>query len=287
MTFRFAYSTNAYTRYSVEEALYRVSRVGYRGVELLADVPHVWPCSLLEETLRLVRQSLETTGLSLVNINAFMMRGVGDPRHPYWHPSWIEPVAELRALRREHTKRALRLAAALGAPSIQTEPGGPLPRGMTRPHALRIFYDELMPCVELAEELGVFLLVEPEPGLLLERMEHYLELAERVGSGRLGLNFDIGHAFCVGEDPVEWIPRMAEHTRHYHIEDIAADRRHHHLVPGEGAIDLRGVLEAIGRTGYSGWVTVELYPYVDDPDGAGRRALQYLERLVSSLDTCD
>lgn len=287
MPFRFAYSTNAYQRFSLEEALYRVARLGYRGVEILADVPHAWPCGLLEESLRLIRRSLESTGLAISNVNAFMMNAIGDPRHPYWHPSWIEPAAELRALRREHTKRALRLAHALGAPSIQTEPGGPLPAGMSWAHALRVFYDELMPCVELAEKLGVDLLVEPEPGLLIERLEQYLEFADRVGSPRLGLNFDIGHVYCVGDEPVQWIPLVASHTRHYHIEDIAADRVHRHLVPGEGSIDLRAVLEAIRDTSYTGWITVELYPYVDDPDDAGRRALRYLQSLVSSLDTCD
>ena len=59
-------------------------------------------------------------------MNAFMMNAVADPRQPYWHPSWIEPDRHYRAIRREHTKRAFRLAKELGAPSIQTEPGGPL-----------------------------------------------------------------------------------------------------------------------------------------------------------------
>lgn len=287
MAFRFAFSTNAYVRFSVEEALHRIGRAGYKGVELLADVPHAWPTGLLEETVRLIRRTLEVTGLGLANLNGFMMQAVGDPRHPYWHPSWIEPTAELRALRREHTRRVLRLAKILEAPSIQTAPGGPLPRGMSRPQALRIFYDELMPCVELAEELGVSLLLEPEPGLLIERFEQFLEFAQRVGSPALGLNFDVGHAFCVGQDPAEWIPQLAGYTRHYHLEDIAADRTHRHLIPGEGAIDLRSVLEAIRHTGYRGWITVELYPYVDNPDAAARQALEYLQRLVSSLDTCD
>jgi sugar phosphate isomerase/epimerase len=287
VAFRFAFSTNAYVRFSVEEALHRIGRAGYKGVELLADVPHAWPTGLLEETVRLIRRTLEVTGLGLANLNGFMMQAVGDPRHPYWHPSWIEPTAELRALRREHTRRVLRLAKILEAPSIQTAPGGPLPRGMSRPQALRIFYDELMPCVELAEELGVSLLLEPEPGLLIERFEQFLEFAQRVGSPALGLNFDVGHAFCVGQDPAEWIPQLAGYTRHYHLEDIAADRTHRHLIPGEGAIDLRSVLEAIRHTGYRGWITVELYPYVDNPDAAARQALEYLQRLVSSLDTCD
>jgi len=74
---------------------------------------------------------------------------------------------------------------------------------------------------------------------------------------------------------------MAPHTRHYHLEDIAATREHRHLVPGQGAIDLPAVLAAIRQTGYDGWITVELYPYVDDPDAAGQAAKTYLDRLLS------
>ncbi|MBN1911044.1 MAG: sugar phosphate isomerase/epimerase, partial [Pirellulales bacterium] len=89
----------------------------------------------------------------------------------------------------------------------------------------------------------------------------------------------IGHAYCVGQDPAEWVPRMALHTRHYHLEDIAPTRQHAHLVPGRGAIDLPAVLRAIRATAYAGWITVELYPYVDDPDQAGREALEYVRKF--------
>ncbi|NLE38515.1 MAG: sugar phosphate isomerase/epimerase, partial [Pirellulaceae bacterium] len=88
---------------------------------------------------------------------------------------------------------------------------------------------------------------------------------------------DIGHAYCVEEPPEEWVPRLAAHTRHYHVEDIAATREHKHLVPGRGAIDLPAVVRAIRETNYNGFVTVELYPYLDNPDAAGREAKDYLE----------
>jgi sugar phosphate isomerase/epimerase len=210
-----------------------------------------------------------------------MMNAVADPRQPYGHPSWIEPDRHYRAIRREHTLRALRLAVRLGAPSIQTEPGGPLAEGQSWQAAAQVFYDELMPCVELAEELQVDLLIEPEPGLLIETFEQYLEFVGRIDSPRVGLNFDIGHAYCTGQDPAEWVGRMASHTRHYHIEDIASTRRHEHLMPGRGAIDLPGAVRAIRRSGYNGWITVELYPYIDDPDAAGREAKQYLDAIES------
>jgi sugar phosphate isomerase/epimerase len=280
---KLAYSSNAYMNFSVEETIARIAALGYAGLEVLADVPHAWPAGLLEERKRAIRQCLEEHRLSIANINGFMMNAVADPRQPYWHPSWIEPDPNYRAIRREHTKRALRLAKELGSPSIQTEGGGPLAPGQTWQSAADTFYEELMPCVRLAEQLEVLLLIEPEPGLMIERFEQYLEFAGRVDSPWIGLNFDIGHAFCMQEPPHEWIARMAPHTRHYHIEDIAATRKHAHLVPGRGAIDFPAVFREIVRSGYQGWITVELYPYIDDPDAAGREAKDFLSDVMERV----
>ncbi len=280
---KLAYSSNAYMRFPIEEAIARIAALGYEGIELLADVPHAWPAGLLDEQKEAIRRALAKHSLPIANLNGFMMNAVADPRQPYWHPSWIEPDPHYRAVRREHTRRVLSLAAELGAPSVQTEPGGPLEPGQSWREAARVFYDELMPCVELAEKLGVWLLIEPEPGLLIERFEQYLEFAGWIDSPWVGLNFDIGHAFCTGQDPAEWVARMAQHTRHYHIEDIAANRRHAHLIPGRGAIDLEATLREIARTGYNGFVTVELYPCQDQPDEAGREAREYLERVLRRL----
>jgi sugar phosphate isomerase/epimerase len=80
----------------------------------------------------------------------------------------------------------------------------------------------------------------------------------------------------VGEDPQNWVAKMAAHTRHYHLEDIAATRVHQHLVPGRGAIDFAATLAEISKSRYDGWLTVELYPYLDDPDAAAREARQFL-----------
>ena len=76
---------------------------------------------------------------------------------------------------------------------------------------------------------------------------------------------------------------MAVHTKHYHLEDIASTRVHQHLIPGHGAIDLEATIRAIDASGYDGWVTVELYPYIDQPDDAAREARDYLIGLASRL----
>jgi sugar phosphate isomerase/epimerase len=278
---KLAFSTNAYMRYAVEDALSRLAKLGYGGVELMADVPHAWPAGLLPDAKWRIRESLDRLGLAISNINAFMMNAVADPRQPYWHPSWIEPDPHYRRIRIEHTKRALTLARELKAPNITTEPGGPLAPGQSFEQGLSEFVRELKPVIEHAEREGVMLLVEPEPGLLIENTKQYLAFAERIRSPMLGLNFDIGHMFCVGENPAESIRLLAPHIRHVHLEDIAATRVHHHLIPGEGVIDFVEVVAALREIEYEGWVTVELYPYVEDPDHAARTAYERISKLLA------
>ncbi len=271
-----AYSTNAYLQFPAIEAIRRVARLGYQGVELMADVPHAWPAHLLAADKHAIHGAIRETGLAISNINAFMMRAVSDARQAYWHPSWIEPDPHYRRIRVEHTVRCLDLARELGAPSITTEPGGPVPPGLTWGASLTRFVEELKPVAEHAERTGIALLVEPEPGLLIENSDQFEELMARVDSPAVSLNFDIGHFYCVGEDPAAAVRKLARYIRHFHVEDIAATRVHQHLVPGEGAIDFDSAFAAMRAIGYAGWVTVELYPYINSPDEAGAAARRFL-----------
>src|SRR5690242_1786984 len=127
--YRLAFSTNAYLNYSFAEAARRLARIGYAGVEIMADVPHAWPANLLDEQKQAIREALKANNLAISNINAFMMHAISDARQKYWHPSWIEPDRHYRQVRIDHTKRALTLARELGAACITTEPGGPVAPG--------------------------------------------------------------------------------------------------------------------------------------------------------------
>lgn len=277
---KLAFSSNAYLRYSFAEAARRIASLGYEGIEIMADVPHAWPAFLLDEQKEAIRQSLKANNLRISNINAFMMHAVNDPRQRYWHPSWIEPDRHYRQIRIDHTMRTLTLARELGAPCITTEPGGPLEPGASWNQALKLFVEMLKPVIDHAEKEGVLLLIEPEPGLLIETADQFLELMGHIKSEAVGLNFDIGHSYCVGDDPATTIPRVAKYIRHFHLEDISATRVHHHLVPGEGAIDFQAAIKAIRAMNYQDWVTIELYPFVEDPDQAARTARERIGPLM-------
>ena len=279
---KLAFSTNAYLNYSFAETCDRLAKIGYAGVEIMADVPHAWPAYLLPSHKAAIREALATNKLAVSNVNAFMMHAVNDRRQKYWHPSWIEPDANYRQVRIDHTTRALTLAAELGAPCITTEPGGPL-EGRPWGECLKLFVEMLKPVVAHAEKVGVPLLIEPEPDLLIETADQYLEFARHFDSPYLGLNFDIGHFYCVKDDPAATVRKLAPLIRHVHLEDIAATRIHHHLIPGEGVIDFHGTLAALKEVGYAGWVTIELYTCHENPDEAATVARERVVAIAKSV----
>lgn len=278
---KLAFSSNAYLRFSFNDAAQKIAKLGYQGIEIMADVPHAWPAFMLEEQKQGIRNSLKSNNLAISNINSFMMHAVNDPRQRYWYPSWIEPDKHYRQIRIDHTMRCLTLAKELGAPCITTEPGGPVEAGGSWSAGLKLFVEMLKPVIEHAEKEGVLLLIEPEPGLLIETADQFLEFMGHIKSPMVGCNFDIGHSYCVGDDPASTIPRLAKFIKHFHLEDIANTRVHHHLIPGDGAIDFKAAIQAIKAIGYKEWVTIELYPYVEDPDQAASLARARIAPLLA------
>jgi len=138
--------------------------------------------------------------------------------------------------------------------------------------------------VATAKKEGIKILIEPEPNLLLENSVQFLDFIKNINSDYVRLNFDIGHFYCVREDPAKLVYRLADYIEHFHLADIALDRVHNHLIPGRGSIDIRSVFKAISEIGYKGFVTVELYPYQDNPVYAARAAYQYLRPLLNQVN---
>jgi fructoselysine 3-epimerase len=147
---------------------------------------------------------------------------------------------------------------------------------MQREEGLRYFKEGLMAVAEHARQQGVRILIEPEPGLLIENSRQFTDFFEELDPAVFGLNCDLGHFFCVGEDPALVVQQLHPVIQHFHLEDISASREHYHLIPGDGAIDLSRVLQAISRVGYEGFVTVELYTYEEQAEHAALRAYRYL-----------
>ncbi|EEK49893.1 sugar phosphate isomerase/epimerase [Bacillus cereus ATCC 10876] len=275
---KLAYSSNGFKRYDLLKTIDVLSEIGYEGIEILLDIPHAFPPEVTNEKILMIKDKLKQKNMTISNLNAFMLYGIKDN----WHPSFVEVDETERRQRIEHTHNCIDLAQKLGAKTLSTEPGGPL-INVGREWANKVFISAMEELADHAEKSGVTILVEPEPDLLIETSDQFIEFKKAVPSQAIALNFDIGHFFCVGEDPAALVYKLLPYTQHYHLEDIAVNRVHEHLIPGHGAIPILEVLQSIKKTGYDGFITIELYPYENHAISAAKESYDYVQSILNSL----
>ena len=159
---KFAFSTNAFTNYSLTQSIEEISKIGYEGVEIMCDVPHAYPPNLNEDKIKEISNSLIRNKIQISNLNAFTLFGLGDT----YHPSWIENAKDARELRIKHTLDCINLAEKLGAKNISIEPGGPIEVPTNREKYLELFANGIREVLPQAEKKQIKILIEPEPELL-------------------------------------------------------------------------------------------------------------------------
>src|SRR5918912_1345454 len=152
---KLAFSTNAFKRYSLEESVRVIAKIGYKGVEILCDIPHAYPPIFGDRQVNSLKSTLMSCDIQISNLNAFTLYAIGD----VYHPSWIEDAGEVRI---QHTIDCIRLAKKLGAAHLSTEPGGPvlspllLSSANDAHHQLeKIFLDGLIKAAKVAEQENI------------------------------------------------------------------------------------------------------------------------------------
>ena len=274
-----AFSTNAYTRHTLPEAVERIADHGYAGIEILGDEPHAYFPEFGESEQEELSRVLDGTEMAVSNVNANTATGYYDDAPPssFFDPTVVTADDRNREWRIEYTKRAIDLASVTGAPAVCLATGRPLP-GNPPGQAYEYLLDSLDSILDYAEERGIRVGIEYEPELLVECTEEVLALIEDVGRDSLGVNLDVGHAAVYGEDPAEAIRQSAGHITGVHLEDIVGGVRgkHYHRIPGEGDLDFRAIFDALDDIDYGGFATLELYTYPDEPDMAAREAYEAL-----------
>src|SRR5947209_12180401 len=122
---KLAFSTNAYTRHALTDALKGIKAAGFAGAEILADVPHAYPPQIDGALTQSVVRTLERLDLAVSNINCNCSFGYWKdaPPEPYFEPSLISPNPTHRADRTAMIQRTLQFARDVGARNISITSG--------------------------------------------------------------------------------------------------------------------------------------------------------------------
>ena len=165
----------------------------------------------------------------------------------------------------DYLRRAIRFAADLGAPVVNTDEG-PKPSWMSDAEAFAIMKYTLTLVMKTAGRYGVYVGIEPHQ-VYSRKTEGLLRIATLVDSPWLKINYDTGNAWLGGEDPYLGLEAVKDRVVHVHAKDISvrqseAERGTVTGTPvgcacGDGVLNWWRVVSILRSAGYQGVLSVE------------------------------
>jgi len=236
----------------------RCAALGYHGVELAlldarqVDVPQL-------------KERLRATGLEVPCISSGQVFAAD--RLYFTHP---DPE-----VRREAVARIIgmiHLAAEFGAKVNTGRVRGLIHEGETTEIASERYLQCMDVCADVAEPLGVELIVEPVNRYevnFINNCKEGLELVRRCGRPCVKLMPDVFHMNIEDADFRNSFEQARGHIGYVHFADS------NRLAPGWGHLQFDELFGILLDIGYDGWITAEILPK-PDPDSAAAQAARFL-----------
>jgi sugar phosphate isomerase/epimerase len=184
-----------------------------------------------------------------------------------------------------YLQKAIRFAAAIGAPVVNTDEGI-RPPWVSLEDAFHVMKYTLTTILQTAERYGVYVGIEPHQSIS-RTTEGLLRIATLVKSPRLRVNYDTGNAYLAGEDPYVGLKAVQHLLVHVHAKDIAIKQAEAEkgkvtgtavgCACGDGVIDWAKVIAILRQGGYDGVLSVEC-----GTPAQAARSLAHLNALLAS-----
>jgi len=273
------YNTNGLAHHDPFDAVEILVEIGYRAIGLTIDHMTLTPFGntyLATRQVDLLAKSLEEADMrSVVETGA---RFLLDPRHKH-EPTFISPEAKGRDLRYEFMRHCIDTAQTLKSDCVSVW-SGRLLDDVSHAVAMDRLVASLKPVLDYAADRDVTIGFEPEPGMLIDTMEKFDELQQRIDAPNFQLTLDIGHLHCQGETPIaDYIRRYGDRIVNIHLEDMKTGV-HEHLPFGEGEIDFPPIFKALQEINYQGCVNVELSRHSHDGPNMAKQSYEFLKPLI-------
>ncbi len=246
-------NSNLLSDLPVEQAMDVLGEHGYAAIDICLEIappfvpvptPHLSPEDGAAKRDR-VRKRAEEAGIAIAALNAHTNLCARDP---------AERAANARFL-----EGSVQMAADLGAPIVVTAGGGKNAYGYEQ-----WFFDwtveVLRQVLPTAERLGIALAIEAgsPAGSLIYNLKTMQKLLDTAGLEGLRALFDCAHYHMRGDSPVTAFNTLKDRIVHMHAKDAAGDPENIVFPPlGQGEVDFDGLLGAMARTGYDGYIAME------------------------------
>lgn len=269
----FAQSSFVYFNYRLQDAIRRLHQYGYAGIEIWGGRPHMYRHDLDAE-LDDIKRLLAECDMLVPNFIPAQFR----------YPSILSSSNEI--VRRDsvrYLQDAIDNALKLGAPAVSLCAGMTL-HGESVEHGWRNLRQSIIELLDYTDKTPLKLLIEPAhraESTLILTIADGLRMLREIGSERLGICLDTGHANVNGEDLGQIVHELRGVPLHVHIDDNTGESDAHQI-PGEGNIDYAPFVRALNEIDYRGFVSAELgFQYTLDPDRAVQKTREALDKIFA------
>lgn len=273
--FRFAICNEVYEKRPFAEACKSIRKAGYTGIEIapftLADDPRAIPPDRRREFVA----AIQGEGLKFVGLH-WLMVGPKDlhvttPDNAVRERSW------------QYVRYLVDLCADLGPGGVMVF-GSPKQRaatgGLSREEATRHFIEGLAGVAPYALQRGVTVLLEALPAPdndVVTTLDEAAAIVRQIDNPGLRTMFDSHNAVNEVEPHAVLVDRHFDLIRHVHLNEM--DGRH----LGTGSYDFKPVLEVLGRRGYQGWLSLEVFDFSPGADRIAEDSLTYLKAEIAQV----
>lgn len=153
--------------------------------------------------------------------------------------------------------------------------------GMTREQAYENAAEVFRTALPAFADRGVCICMEPltpKETDFVNTCADAMELIGMVGAPNFRLHQDVKAMLGAETDSIPTlIERHAADVGHFHVNDTNL------LGPGMGETDYAPIFEALLKTNYSGWVSVEVFDYAPGAEKIARESFDYMQRELAKL----
>jgi xylose isomerase len=131
-------------------------------------------------------------------------------------------------------------------------------------------------------------LKEPRTHSYLARMADTLLVCQEVGESNVGITIDVGHSMVGYEDVAEAVvlaKRAGNKLYHMHFNDNFRAWDDDMIVGSVHTVEYIELLYWLDRTGYTGWLSMDQYPYREDGRDALAESVAWLQGFQKKVDT--
>ena len=249
-----------------------VRELGYAGLEVAPFTLAPLVTDISAACRAELRRQAAEAGIELLGLHWLLAKTEGF--------SITSPDADVRQRTADYLGELARCCRDLGGSLLVL--GSPaarkIPPGFGKADAIALAADTIGRMTSVLDETAVVLAVEPLAPTetdFLQTADEAVELLDRIAHPRVRLHLDV-KAMAAEALPIPAvIRRHAARTAHFHANDPNLRG------PGMGAVRFEPIFAALRETGYSGWVSVEVFDFAPDPVTIARDSIDYMRRCTA------